>query len=592
MMVRTIQHPGVQIQETEIGSYTNTVVMNNAYVMGFTDRGPIYDYSFISTTQEFTKIYGEPTTEAEKFLFIAVQSILENGGTPIVARMPYDNKQCQAYKALKLKWIDKTDIISPRIDSDLATPLVPLDEVTKEVDMDKKLSEVFASGTIAVDGIARPDLADTLTVRQAAMLLNPYETGNATAGGTIYSEIADISGLTINGVKPSTLNIEQTAVQAVVDSLGTDAISIITRVPKYNVAYTNIDCAESGSISSLFLNNTDTVIPFSNGYLKICQNTDYTINENSSISAISDKFDVSLAEGFYVSLYRDVEEGTTFNGLPVVNCNGMEGTYGYLLYGYLLENTVTSTMVSGGISSESGVLYRHTKFGKNRGKFKFTPSQENLKAIISSKVEYDNNSYFYGGVEFADTEFYIDTIATTIEDFKVTTTIDQVRVYPIGSNTADDFQGGFFSRAGLTGDLTGGLTGDLTGDLTGLFGAECVLSDVSGLNDSAICGTYSNLANDFDTTDGTADGTIHGKVKVQSLYPLFTNTVNGWYKEEDEDGKDKYTLLDYKKLTDLCWSTDQDKKTKLVGFLNLDSAAGNPAVIRRTRSSSAFRIIC
>lgn len=38
MMVRTIQHPGVQIQETEIGSYTNTVVMNNAYIMGFTDK--------------------------------------------------------------------------------------------------------------------------------------------------------------------------------------------------------------------------------------------------------------------------------------------------------------------------------------------------------------------------------------------------------------------------------------------------------------------------------------------------------------------------------------------------------------------------
>ena len=45
-MIRTIQHPGVQIQENEIGSYTSTIVMNNAYIMGYADRGPIYDYSW------------------------------------------------------------------------------------------------------------------------------------------------------------------------------------------------------------------------------------------------------------------------------------------------------------------------------------------------------------------------------------------------------------------------------------------------------------------------------------------------------------------------------------------------------------------
>jgi hypothetical protein len=72
--------------------------------MGFTDKGPIYDYSWITTRNEFIRIYGEPTTEAEKYLYYAVESILNNGGTPIVGRMPYDNKQCKAYKALKIKY--------------------------------------------------------------------------------------------------------------------------------------------------------------------------------------------------------------------------------------------------------------------------------------------------------------------------------------------------------------------------------------------------------------------------------------------------------------------------------------------------------
>ena len=151
-MVRKIQHPGVQIEESEIGGYTRTVVMNNAYIMGFADRGPIYDYSWITTSKEFTKIYGEPQTEAEKYLFTAVQSVLNNGGTPIVARMPYDNKQCQAYKALKMKWMNESDIfISGEADANAFnngpvkntdTPLVDLKHITEEIDRDRPFTKM------------------------------------------------------------------------------------------------------------------------------------------------------------------------------------------------------------------------------------------------------------------------------------------------------------------------------------------------------------------------------------------------------------------------------------------------------------------
>ena len=109
MNVRTIQHPGIEIRETDLTEYRDTVTTNNAYVIGFADRGPIYDYSWVTTQSEFIKLYGTPQTEAEKYLFYAVQSILNNGGTPLVARMPYDNKQCKAYKALKIKYVAKKD---------------------------------------------------------------------------------------------------------------------------------------------------------------------------------------------------------------------------------------------------------------------------------------------------------------------------------------------------------------------------------------------------------------------------------------------------------------------------------------------------
>ena len=174
MMVRTIQHPGVQIQDTEIGGYRSTVVMNNAYIMGFADRGPIYDYSWITTTKEFTKIYGEPQTEAEKYLFIAVQSVLQNGGTPIVARMPYDNKQCKAYKAMKIKGADAT----PLVDTDLASPVVPLTDVKARVDYNKDLSAIFTVKSVTVnDTPVDQDFLERLTVPDLLKQLNPYEEG-------------------------------------------------------------------------------------------------------------------------------------------------------------------------------------------------------------------------------------------------------------------------------------------------------------------------------------------------------------------------------------------------------------------------------
>lgn len=104
MNARTIQHPGVQIREIDLSEYTETRVVNNAYIIGFADKGPIYDFSWVTTQSEFLKIYGQPQNEAEKYLYYAAMSILNNGGTPIISRMPYDNKQCKTYKGLALRY--------------------------------------------------------------------------------------------------------------------------------------------------------------------------------------------------------------------------------------------------------------------------------------------------------------------------------------------------------------------------------------------------------------------------------------------------------------------------------------------------------
>ena len=234
MMVRTIQHPGVQIQESEIGGYRSTVVMNNAYIMGFADRGPIYDYSWITTTKEFTKIYGEPQTEAEKYLFIAVQSVLQNGGTPIVARMPYDNKQCKAYKAMKIKWTD-IDPDNNRLD----TPVVPLSTVTARVNHNKDLSAIFTTKSVSInDQLVDEDFLESLSLIDIAKQLNPYETGSPKSGGKVYDDF--IYGFKVNGVYPSGLNINANAISASIQSLKADMTEERIKVLKYDQGYNRI----------------------------------------------------------------------------------------------------------------------------------------------------------------------------------------------------------------------------------------------------------------------------------------------------------------------------------------------------------------
>ena len=104
MNARTIQHPGVEMRQIDMSDYRDAIIVNNAYIMGFADKGPIYDYSWVTTPSQFIKLYGKPQTEAEKYLYYAVMSVLNNGGTPVVSRMPYDNKQCKAYKGLAIRY--------------------------------------------------------------------------------------------------------------------------------------------------------------------------------------------------------------------------------------------------------------------------------------------------------------------------------------------------------------------------------------------------------------------------------------------------------------------------------------------------------
>ena len=278
-MVRTIQHPGVQIQETEIGSYSRTVVMNNAYIMGFADRGPIYDYSWISTPREFTKIYGEPQTEAEKYLFTAVQSVLSNGGTPIVARMPYDNKQCKAYKAMKIKWGD----VEPLIDTRLDSPLVPLSAVAGEINMNRDFSEIFTTDSVTIDNLEVPSsYIEELTISQLLKQLNPYKTGNAVSQGEIWDGFD--YGFKLNGVAPSSLNIDQIAVSSMIESCLRDEVKSVKKCYMYDEGFNIQQFKSKEEIKNKFIQN-NFLFEIHEKYLNV---------RNANVSALINLFGTSI----------------------------------------------------------------------------------------------------------------------------------------------------------------------------------------------------------------------------------------------------------------------------------------------------------
>ena len=106
MKLRTIQHPGVEINEYDISTRPSYDTGINGLVFGFTAKGPLYEYTKITSLTEFIDIYGEPQTEPEVYLYIAVQSIIANGGVPLVSRLPYNNTQCKNYKCIQYKLVD------------------------------------------------------------------------------------------------------------------------------------------------------------------------------------------------------------------------------------------------------------------------------------------------------------------------------------------------------------------------------------------------------------------------------------------------------------------------------------------------------
>jgi phage tail sheath protein FI len=91
MPQRTIQSPGVQINEVDLSQIAVTPTGTNVLVTGFASQGPTYEIVELASLSDFQTVFGTPTNAAERYFYYSVQQLFNAGGNPTIkaARLPY-----------------------------------------------------------------------------------------------------------------------------------------------------------------------------------------------------------------------------------------------------------------------------------------------------------------------------------------------------------------------------------------------------------------------------------------------------------------------------------------------------------------------
>ena len=95
--MRTIQHPGVEVNEIDISQYTPAAAGTTSLIIGFADKGEDYLPLEFTSIKSWLTYFGKPTNEAERYFYAgSVESIGQNGKT-IVTKLPYENDNKDQY---------------------------------------------------------------------------------------------------------------------------------------------------------------------------------------------------------------------------------------------------------------------------------------------------------------------------------------------------------------------------------------------------------------------------------------------------------------------------------------------------------------
>lgn len=239
-MARTINSPGVQITEKDLALKEVTPTGTITVVPGFAAQGPVSEPLQITTMSEFERIYGTPSTHAEKYFYHACREIISSPGRLTTLRLPYGDglgtSYSNGYSVLVYPALSSVSLL-PGCDTEwiVGAPIhVPLDRFEYE----SLISGNFAwtntnAGTTAsgssvagLTSIAGSATAQ-LSVEGAFMVLNDLQTTVNEVAEGYYIGLADNRDLTVAAGVGASSDFESiTAMNAVT----TDTSSVFTAV--------------------------------------------------------------------------------------------------------------------------------------------------------------------------------------------------------------------------------------------------------------------------------------------------------------------------------------------------------------------------
>ena len=100
-MLRTINHPGIEIQEVDMSGSTDQVGGTTTLVMGFFPQGESGKAVNPTTMASVKSYFGTPENEAERYAYYACKTVFDNGGKLVAARIPYNNNSQYLTPAVK-----------------------------------------------------------------------------------------------------------------------------------------------------------------------------------------------------------------------------------------------------------------------------------------------------------------------------------------------------------------------------------------------------------------------------------------------------------------------------------------------------------
>ena len=120
--MKTIESPGVQINEIDLSLRATTPVGTNVLVTGFAQKGPSDEIIQVTTLSEFQQIYGIPQTPAERYFYHTAAPLFNTAGKIFTYRLPYGASSGNGFGAAYGSLVYPASAVSIR-DDNFNTPL-------------------------------------------------------------------------------------------------------------------------------------------------------------------------------------------------------------------------------------------------------------------------------------------------------------------------------------------------------------------------------------------------------------------------------------------------------------------------------------